>query len=144
MQQFKNLIISLDHSASAVPPLLFVHLFREQFPRFAQRTDRGRNDFFFGKRVSPYLYTFLLVLASGYAQQDAEECYSTLLYTLSQSLAPLASDGSAGKVAATERDNAVKQLFRGEVELRYKCLEAEEEEEPPKHESFLKLLCNIR
>jgi len=119
MHQLKNLFISLDHSASAVPPMLFVHLFREQFPRFAQRSERG------------------------FAQQDAEECYSTFMFTFSQKLGPVAPDGSASKVAASERENAVKQLFRGEMEVHYKCLEAEEEEEPRKYEPFLKLMCNI-
>jgi len=119
MQQLKDLFVSLDHSASAIPPLLFVHLFRDRFPRFAQRTERG------------------------YAQQDAEECYSTLMYTLSEHLGPLTLEGTASKTPASDRENAVKQLFRGEMELQYKCLDAAEEAEPPKHEPFLKLLCNI-
>jgi len=119
-QQMKELFIQLDHSASAVPPLFFVHLFRETFPRFAQRTERG------------------------YAQQDAEECYGTLMQALSQALPPLRPDGSASSSQrASEGENAIKQLFRGEMETRYKCLDAPEEEDPPKAEPFLKLMCNI-
>lgn len=119
LQQLKDLFISMDHSASAVPPLLFVHLFREHFPRFAQRTERG------------------------YAQQDAEECYGTLMHCLSQKLGPLTPEGSASKTQAPDGDSVIKQLFSGELEVRYKCLEGDEEQEAPKYEAFLKLMCNI-
>merc|ERR1719164_38972 len=51
-----------SNAAKEVRPFKFVSTFRTAFPLFAQRTDDGR----------------------GFVQQDAEECFSTLLTALSQ------------------------------------------------------------
>ena len=51
-----------SNAAREVRPFKFVSTFRTAFPLFAQRTDNGQ----------------------GFVQQDAEECWSTLLTALSQ------------------------------------------------------------
>jgi hypothetical protein len=53
-----------SNASKEVMPLKFVNTFRTAFPMFAQRTDDGR----------------------GYMQQDAEECWSTIVNDLSQSV----------------------------------------------------------
>ena len=57
-----------SNAAREVKPFKFVTTFRTAFPIFAQRTDNGQ----------------------GFVQQDAEECWSTLLTALSQRMVALA------------------------------------------------------
>jgi len=109
----RDLFKTLDHTNQPVPPMLFVHLFRSAFPQFNQRTERG------------------------YAQQDAEECWSTLVRALSQKL-PAIKLG--GETAA--RTNAVNQLFSGEIVSTYTCKEAPEDKLVQK-DTFTKLMCHI-
>ncbi|CAM9740054.1 unnamed protein product [Ectocarpus sp. 4 AP-2014] len=52
-----------DRSTEAIPPAMFVQVLRQLFPQFAQQGPRG-----------------------GFMQQDAEELYSSVVNTLSQSL----------------------------------------------------------
>eukprot|EP00752_Nemacystus_decipiens_P016309 g14585.t1 len=54
---------SADRSTEAIPPAMFVQVLRQLFPQFAQQGPRG-----------------------GFMQQDAEELYSSLVNTLSQTL----------------------------------------------------------
>lgn len=109
----RDLFKTLDHTNQPVPPMLFVHLFRSAFPQFNQRTERG------------------------YAQQDAEECWSTLVRALSQKLPAIKLGGEA-----PVRTNAVNQLFSGEIVSTYTCKEAPEDKLVQK-DTFTKLMCHI-
>merc|ERR1719446_787321 len=60
-----------SNAAREVRPMKFVSTFRTAFPLFAQRTEDGR----------------------GFVQQDAEECWSTLLTALSQRMMLTLGDG---------------------------------------------------
>jgi ubiquitin carboxyl-terminal hydrolase 14 len=111
----RDLFKSLDHTNKPVPPMLFVHLFRSAFPQFNQRTERG------------------------YAQQDAEECWSTLVRALSQKLPAIKLSGEEGSAA---RSNAVNQLFSGEIVSTYTCKEAPEDK-LVQRDTFTKLMCHI-
>jgi ubiquitin carboxyl-terminal hydrolase 14 len=97
--------------------MVFVHLFRSAFPQFNQRTERG------------------------YAQQDAEECWSTLVRCLSQKLPALKSSEESSS-STSSKTNAVNQLFSGEIVSTYTCKEAPEEKLVQK-EAFTKLMCHI-
>ncbi len=79
----RDLFRSMSHTNQAVPPVVLVTLFRSAFPQFAQRTERG------------------------YAQQDAEECWTTLIRCLSAKLPPLAEEGKP-----SSSSNAIAQLFK--------------------------------
>jgi ubiquitin carboxyl-terminal hydrolase 14 len=109
----RDLFKTLDHTNQPVPPMLFVHLFRSAFPQFNQRTERG------------------------YAQQDAEECWSTLVRALSQKLPAIKLGGEP-----PVRTNAVNQLFSGEIVSTYTCKEAPEDKLVQK-DTFTKLMCHI-
>ena len=129
----REIISDLERSNAAieVKPFKFVSAFRTAFPLFAQRTDNGQ----------------------GFVQQDAEECWSTLLSALSQRMA-LSVDGSAanlpsGEPALLPRMQALKRnlgdmLFGVEMESKYACLEGEGAEPSyTSREAVRKIACHI-
>ena len=79
------------------PPLGFLYSLREQFPQFAQQGQGG-----------------------GYMQQDAEECWTNLLYVLREKL-----KGSGG-----EGSSSVESMLGIGTRLRLKCEESQEELQP--------------
>jgi len=98
----------LDASTKPVEPATFVATLRSAFPQFAQRGRGG-----------------------GFAQQDAEELYSSLLATLASSL----KDGDS---------NVVDKLFGLELEERLSCPECADEPEVVRKDTARKLVCNIQ
>jgi len=117
------------NASKEVVPIKFVNTFRTAFPMFAERTDDGR----------------------GYVQQDAEECWSTIINSLSQKI-KVATDASPSNLGASQpllkgmealRDNMGDSLFGVETETVYTC--AETDAEPPKtqRESLRKISCHI-
>ena len=124
-----------SNSAREVRPMKFVTQFRTAFPLFAQRTDDGR----------------------GFVQQDAEECWSTLLTALSQrmvlAMGPDATSNlPSGEPPLLPRMQALKKtlgdmLCGVEMESSYACLEGDSaaEVEPPytQREGKRVLACHI-
>ncbi|KAH0920749.1 hypothetical protein HID58_020767 [Brassica napus] len=104
----RELFGDLDRSVNAVSPTQFWMTLRKKFPQFSQ-------------------------LQNGmHMQQDAEECWTQLLYTLSQSLkAPTSSEDS----------DAVKALFGVNLRSRVHCQESGEESSET--ESVYSLKCHI-
>ncbi|CAF2055318.1 unnamed protein product, partial [Brassica oleracea var. botrytis] len=104
----RELFGDLDRSVNAVSPTQFWMILRKKFPQFSQ-------------------------LQNGmHMQQDAEECWTQLLYTLSQSLkAPTSSEDS----------DAVKALFGVNLRSRVHCQESGEESSET--ESVYSLKCHI-
>ena len=98
----------LDASTKPIEPATFVATLRSAFPQFAQRGRGG-----------------------GFAQQDAEELYSSLLATLASSL----KDGDS---------NVVDKLFGLELEERLSCPECTDEPEVVRKDTARKLVCNIQ
>ena len=121
-----------SNAAQEVRPFKFVSTFRTAFPLFAQRTDNGQ----------------------GFVQQDAEECWSTLVTALSQKMS-LSLDPSvptnlpAGEQPLLPRMTALKRtmgdmLFGIELESSYACLEGDGVEPGYKmRESERKIACHI-
>ncbi|KAJ1719858.1 deubiquitinating enzyme [Coemansia erecta] len=70
----RSLFTQLNESGEGVPPMVFLHVLRQLFPKFAEQ-DRQ---------------------SGGFRQQDAEECWNELLTTLDLALQP--SDGAAPSV----------------------------------------------
>ncbi|EFJ09332.1 hypothetical protein SELMODRAFT_184724 [Selaginella moellendorffii] len=105
----RDLFGELDSSHRAVAPLRFWTLLRSKFPQFAQQANNG-----------------------AYMQQDAEECWTQLVYTLSQRLRP-----SSGET----REATLKNLFGVDISSRIKCAETEEETEEA--ETVYSLKCHI-
>ncbi|KAF3450629.1 hypothetical protein FNV43_RR06718 [Rhamnella rubrinervis] len=104
----RDLFNELDKSAKPVAPMQFWMVLRKRFPQFGQL----HNNYFM--------------------QQDAEECWTQLLYTLSQSLR---SPGSS------ENPDTVKDLFGVELVSRVHCQESGEESSET--ESVYALKCHI-
>jgi len=94
-----------NRQRGSVGPLAFVTLFRSLFPQFNQKDPKTGH----------------------YAQQDADEAYTTLLELLSRRFA----------------NQGVHKLFAGELISSYKCLEAPDEPLLLKKEVVFKLSCNI-
>lgn len=104
----RDLFNELDKSVKAVAPMQFWMVLRKKYPQFGQLHN------------------------GSFMQQDAEECWTQLLYTLSQSLK---SPGSS------EDSDAVKSLFGIELASRVYCEESGEESS--EIESVHSLKCHI-
>eukprot|EP01096_Ripella_sp_DP13-Kostka_P017524 TRINITY_DN898_c1_g1_i1.p1 TRINITY_DN898_c1_g1~~TRINITY_DN898_c1_g1_i1.p1 ORF type:complete len:515 (+),score=294.94 TRINITY_DN898_c1_g1_i1:64-1545(+) len=108
-QSFKELFSIMKPGANTVIPITFLSAFKRIFPQFAQKTPEG--------------YPM---------QQDAEECFSTLVKSLKA--VPALTEG---------QENAINELFEGEIISKTKCLETELEQENVSVETFSKLPCHI-
>ncbi|XP_020099025.1 ubiquitin carboxyl-terminal hydrolase 6 [Ananas comosus] len=104
----RDLFSELDRSIRPVAPLQFLTVLRKKFPQFAQQQN------------------------GTYMQQDAEECWTQLIYALSQSL----RSSESSEVPA-----AVKTLFGIDLVSRVHC--AESGEESLETESIYALKCHI-
>ncbi|CAD6238280.1 unnamed protein product [Miscanthus lutarioriparius] len=104
----RNTFGDLDQSVRPVAPLQFLQTLRKKYPQFAQQHNNV------------------------YMQQDAEECWTQLVYTLSQTLT---SDSSESAVLP------MKQLFGIDLVSRVHC--AESGEESTETESVYSLKCHI-
>ncbi|KAL9230576.1 hypothetical protein vseg_005911 [Gypsophila vaccaria] len=104
----KDLFTELDKNAKPVAPMQFWMVLRKKFPQFGQLQN------------------------GSFMQQDAEECWTQLLYTLSQSL----RSSNAG-----ENLSAVKALFGVDLASRVYCQESGEES--TEVESTFALKCHI-
>lgn len=128
----RDIVHRLEGSSSAITvnPMLFVKTFQDAFPMFAQTTPEGHP-----------------------MQQDAEECWSTIVTALAQTM-KLPADGAdasdlGGAAAPTlPRQTALKanlgdMLFGLELESSYTCLEPDAEPPYMATEAVRKISCHI-
>jgi ubiquitin carboxyl-terminal hydrolase 14 len=104
----RDLFTELDKNVKAVAPMQFWLVLRKKYPQFGQLHN------------------------GSYMQQDAEECWTELLYTLSLSLRSPSS---------SENSDTVKALFGIELVSRVHCQESGEESSET--ESVYALKCHI-
>ncbi|KAL3528647.1 hypothetical protein ACH5RR_007969 [Cinchona calisaya] len=104
----RDLFSELDRNVKPVAPMQFWMALRKKYPQFGQLNN------------------------GSFMQQDAEECWTQLLYTLSQSLKSSSS---------SEEPDPVKELFGIEFVSRVHC--AESGEESTERESVYSLKCHI-
>ncbi|KAK4756441.1 hypothetical protein SAY87_006568 [Trapa incisa] len=104
----RDLFSELDKTVKPVAPMQFWMSLRKKYPQFGQS------------------------LNGVFMQQDAEECWTQLLYTLSQSL---------GSSDACEKPDTVRALFGIELVSRIHCQESGEESSEV--ESVYSLKCHI-
>ncbi|CAL5229639.1 g13003 [Coccomyxa viridis] len=104
----KELFGDLERSSQPVTPFGFLMQLREKYPQFAQQ----RNGL--------------------YMQQDAEECWTQLLYSLRERLKEAGGEGS---------DSVIQQLFGLGLHTRLLCAESEETIE--EDSTVYELKCNI-
>jgi len=120
----RELYLTMDGSHKTAMPLVFLTVLRRAFPQFAQQNPQG----------------------GGFMQQDAEECWTQLMLTLSQklprALGAIDEEPSSSSASSSARKSAISDLFSGELESSLKCVE---NDEPPtiKRESVAKLVCHI-
>ncbi|KAG5523515.1 hypothetical protein RHGRI_035352 [Rhododendron griersonianum] len=104
----RDLFTELDKNVKAVAPMQFWMVLRKKYPQFGQLHN------------------------GSFMQQDAEECWTQLLYTLSLSLRSPSS---------SENSDTVKALFGIELVSRVHCQESGEESS--EMESVYALKCHI-
>lgn len=109
-----DLFHQMSETQQGFPPLMFLTALRTKFPQFAEKSKQGH----------------------GYAQQDAEEVWSQLVQTLSQSL-KLKDDPNGFK-------SWVDKYMGGRYQVTTKCDEAAEEAVTVNSEDFNDLKCNIQ
>ncbi|EME48972.1 hypothetical protein DOTSEDRAFT_67875 [Dothistroma septosporum NZE10] len=112
-----DLYKQMNETQQGFPPLMFLTTLRQKFPQFAERAKNGQ----------------------GYAQQDAEEVWSQLIQTISQSLKL-----KDGEDAAQGFKSWVDKYMGGKFEIKTTCDEAPEEEAVTNIEDFNDLKCNIQ
>ncbi|KAF5383880.1 hypothetical protein D9757_007411 [Collybiopsis confluens] len=122
----RNLYTSMSRTSDSINPGSFLNTLREVNPQFAER-DRSAK----GKMMG---------MGGGYAQQDAEECYSQVINSLREvevpaSLIPLNAQGG--------RKKFVEQYLMGEIRRELSTVEAPEEPPTVSFEKILKIECNI-
>lgn len=110
----RDLYQSMDKTAESFPPSLFLNALRNVYPQFAQQSRSGM----------------------GYAQQDAEECWSQIIYTLRQNLK---SEGNTSQNV----ESALDTFMSGRMRTIMTCAETDAEPEVETSESFIKLNCHI-
>lgn len=100
----RDLYAGMDKSATEYPPLMFWQMLRTFRPQFDQQDNHGH-----------------------FAQQDAEECWSSVVSALK---------GSLG-------DHFVDQYMTGRLTTTTKSVEAPNEEPTVREEPFVNLTCSI-
>lgn len=117
---------SLMERSAVVPPVVLLQVLHLAFPQFAERASSSSSD------------------QPGFAQQDANECWTEVVRMLQQKLPPI--DQPASETApppGLKYTNFVDQYFGGVFDVTLKCMESEEEPETRTKEHFLQLSCFI-
>ncbi|KAJ7270677.1 hypothetical protein B0H12DRAFT_1229171 [Mycena haematopus] len=121
-----SLYTTMSRTADTVAPVAFLNLLREVNPQFAER-DRAHS------------HGMNALLGGGYAQQDADECLTTIV----TSLGSVPGNTASGEVETNRR--FIQQYMTGQMIRTLKCDDVAAADEPPSTstESVLKITCNI-
>ncbi|RZC43247.1 ubiquitin carboxyl-terminal hydrolase 14 [Asbolus verrucosus] len=111
----RDLYSTMD-KGSNVPPIVLLQMLHMAFPRFAEKNEHG-----------------------GFAQQDANECWTELVRMLQQRLPAKTNTGSSKE----QFKSLVDQYFGGTFDVELKCTETEDEQVTKNKEQFLQLSCFI-
>ncbi|THG95150.1 hypothetical protein EW026_g6448 [Hermanssonia centrifuga] len=119
-----GLYTSMSKTTEAVTPMSFLTSLRQAFPQFAEmaRSSGGMKG-----------------LTGGYAQQDAEECWTQMTNAL-KDVPGLPGPSGSGPAASKK---FIEQYMSGEMRRELKCDEAPEEPPSVTVEKVLKVECNI-
>lgn len=124
----KDLFISMERTSGTVPPIIFLQVLHQAFPRFSEKNDKGV-----------------------YMQQDANECWTELVRCLQQQKLSIpleendknVEDASDEAKAIAMSKGLVDSFFGGLFETKLKNIESEEEAATDGNEEFLQLSCYI-
>ncbi|KAJ7585240.1 hypothetical protein C8J56DRAFT_950201 [Mycena floridula] len=115
----RDLYSSMSRTTDAVVPATFLTTLRRVAPQFAELSRNSSGG------------------ARGYAQQDAEECYSQILNSLREVDVPPETAGAAA------RGKFIEQYMVGHVRRELKNTESDAEEPTVVTEKIMKIECNI-
>ncbi|XP_048762249.1 ubiquitin carboxyl-terminal hydrolase 14-like [Ostrea edulis] len=113
----RDLYNSMDKTGAAIPPIIFLQVLHMAYPQFAEKSEHG-----------------------GFAQQDANECWTEVVRCLQQKVdvpQELIKEG------AKPSSRFIDQYLGGEFQATMKCEEAENEVETKSVEKFYQLSCFI-
>ncbi|XP_062583237.1 ubiquitin carboxyl-terminal hydrolase 14-like [Saccostrea cucullata] len=113
----RDLYSSMDKTGAAIPPIIFLQVLHMAYPQFAEKSEHG-----------------------GFAQQDANECWTEVVRCLQQKVdvpEELIKEG------AKPSNKFIDQYLGGEFQSTMKCEESEEEPESKSIEKFYQLSCFI-
>jgi len=117
----RDLYKQMGDTQQGFPPLVFLNALRQSYPQFNEKSKDGH----------------------GYAQQDAEEAWSSIIQMLRQKLQD--GESSSSSSGNTRGNNWVDKFMAGTTESVMTCDESDAAEEPIKgSDVFFKLNCNIR
>ncbi|KYQ89626.1 ubiquitin domain-containing protein [Tieghemostelium lacteum] len=121
MKTSQHLFTELEHSNNPVTPLVFLSAFRQIYPQFQEKSQSGI-----------------------YAQQDAEEAWSSLLSSYARELLRVEENGkSTGSPTEQLKRSAIGKLFGIEMQEKFICKDNPSEEPTIRSETVLKMNCNI-
>ncbi|XP_052776253.1 ubiquitin carboxyl-terminal hydrolase 14-like [Mya arenaria] len=116
----RDLVVSMDKSGQAVPPIVFLQVMHMAYPQFAEKSEHG-----------------------GFQQQDANECWTEIVRCLQQKLPSITGTPESQTASASSASGFMDQYFAGEFQVTMKCEESEEEPATKSTEKFLQLSCFI-
>ncbi|KAJ3559695.1 hypothetical protein NM688_g182 [Phlebia brevispora] len=122
----KDLYNNMSKTTEAFTPATFLTNLRRAFPQFAELSRPSGG----GMKG---------LMSGGYAQQDAEECWTQMTNALKE--VPGLPDPSGSSSGRSKK--FVEQYMMGEMRRELKCDEAPEEKPSVTMEKVLKLSCNI-
>jgi len=125
----KDLFTTMDNTSGAIPPIIFVQVLHQAFPRFSERNDQGV-----------------------FMQQDANECWTELIRCLQQQKLEIPlGDGDLNVENAEDEAKAIAMskglidsFFGGVFDTTLKNVESEDEPKTEGKEDFLQLSCFIQ
>ncbi|KAH7913651.1 hypothetical protein BJ138DRAFT_1058705 [Hygrophoropsis aurantiaca] len=118
-KSLRDLYSNMSRTSEGVIPTQFLSALRQIVPQFGEM-DRSKGG-----------------MMAGYAQQDAEECWSQITNSLKE------VPGIDGAGASVSSKKFVDQFMTGEMRRELKCEEAPEESATVTFEKVLKIECNI-
>ncbi|KAF9450746.1 cysteine proteinase [Macrolepiota fuliginosa MF-IS2] len=125
----RDLYQNMGKTTDSITPMAFLTVLRQVNPQFAEMDRREKSSLMMG----------------GYAQQDAEECFSFIIQTLRNvpGLSPEGTSLATSAQADVGTKRFVEQYLVGEMRRELTCDEAPEESANILTEPVLKIECNI-
>ncbi|THH14376.1 hypothetical protein EW146_g5944 [Bondarzewia mesenterica] len=120
-RSLRDLYTEMSTTTDDVVPISFLTILREVVPQFAERSNNKLGGFDL----------------SGYAQQDAEECWSQITNALKS------VPGLPGPSGSAPTQSFVEQYMTGIMRRELKCIETEDEPTTTSTQKVLKVDCNI-
>jgi len=125
----KDLFSTMESTSGAVPPIIFVQVLHQAFPRFSEKNDQGV-----------------------FMQQDANECWTELVRCLQQQKleiplgeGDISVDNAEDEAKAIAMSKGlVDSFFGGMFDTTLKNVESEDEPKTEGKEEFLQLSCFIQ